>query len=94
MTFSSSSFRASLGTIFSAALCSAESVMPINCVSARKSPDAALLTNCFSAASSLVICFRLPFSLMTTISRSARNKVVATFRVPFGRPFGLPDFPR
>src|SRR5882724_9455548 len=92
ITFLSISLRTSCGTI-SSALCSAVRVIPIRCESARRSPAAALLTNCFTEASSLVIIVRLPFSLMTTFSRNVFSKTVAKLSRPFGRPRGLPDVP-
>src|SRR5439155_22388809 len=93
ITFLSSSFRTSFGPFSSAALCSAVRVMPIRCERARRSPEAALFTSCFTEASSLVTTVRLPFSLITTFSRNVFNKTVAKLTVPLGRPFGLPDSP-
>src|SRR5438445_9082753 len=93
MTFWSTSLRTSFEAMSSPALCSAANVKPVRCASARRSPEAALLTNCFTAASSLVIIFRLPFSLITTFSRKVFSNTVAKFRVPLGRPCGFPDSP-
>jgi hypothetical protein len=42
---------------------------------------------------SFVIIFRLPFSWMMTFSRSALVRTVAGLMLPFGLPFGFPDFP-
>src|SRR6202030_3750218 len=76
-----------------AVICWAMAVICSMCASARKSPEAALLTNCFKAASNLVIVFRLPFSLITTFSRNVFINTVAILRLPLGRPCGLPDCP-
>jgi len=46
-----------------------------------------------SIASSFVMVLRLPFSLMTTRSRSTCASRVATFFEPLRRPLGLPDCP-
>src|SRR5207248_8374428 len=68
-------------------------VIWVSCASARSSPEAALLTNCFREASSLVMIFRLPFSLIMTFSRKVFSRTAATFSAPFGRPRGFPDSP-
>ena len=49
------------------------------------------MTNCLTAASSLVIRRRRPFSLIATRSLKAAATIVLRLRAPFGRPRGLPD---
>ena len=63
-----------------------------NCV-ARCSPFAARLTSCVTAASSLVIRRRRPFSFASTFSASALATSPLKARSRFGRPRGLPDWP-
>jgi hypothetical protein len=60
---------------------------------ARPSPAAALFVCCCIATSSLVIVLLLPRSVTFTGAERAFRRVVATFKVPLGRPRGLPDLP-
>jgi hypothetical protein len=50
-----------------------------------------VICSCVIAAANFDIFFRFPFSVMTTGFVIASDKIVAKFRVPLPRPFGLPD---
>jgi len=82
MTFWSTSLRTAVGAAACPDHCSAIWSSPDNCRNAGRSPDAALLTSCFTAASSLVTILRWPFSLMTTFSLKVFVMTVARFSVP------------
>jgi hypothetical protein len=60
---------------------------------ARKSPDAALLTNRFAAIARLLSVLRWPLSWITIDSLSAVAMCDAAEIDPFGRPLGFPDLP-
>jgi hypothetical protein len=49
------------------------------------------LASCVIAAANFEIFFRCPFSVMTTGFIIASENIVAKFRLPLARPFGLPD---
>jgi hypothetical protein len=72
---------------------SAERMSPISCRAATKSPLAALLANCFNAASSFVTFFRTPLSVITIYSSKISVRTVVKLRLPFGRPFRFPEIP-
>src|SRR5271154_5238872 len=57
------------------------------------SPEAALLTCCWIAASSLLIFFLFPFSVTVTWAKAALLILSRRLNEPLRRPRGLPDFP-
>src|SRR5262249_2602569 len=59
----------------------------------RASPEAARLTNCLTAASTLVMRLRRPCSVTTIRSPRVAATTEAKLRAPFGRPRGLPERP-
>src|SRR5580658_7557192 len=68
-------------------------IRPRSSCSERASPLAARFTSCLTAASSLVIRLRRPFSVIEIRSPRVAATTVAILRAPLGRPRGLPDTP-